>query len=210
MIMFSLVMFLVLLSTVVGLFSGELQKITVSFALCYHHRYLSIRFFLWPGLLVRHDLFIYPAVPPLFDWPKCLRCYHNKLLDNYGTRHCENDGYNFLSKVIILLCSLHQRECSNFIKVLQPFNQTHIYVCGTGAFHPVCSYLEVGKKPEVRAHITFSLLPPLCLILKFKLFKVVTMSSWVWVHSLPNKWFAKYIKIISFSKTRWKIKNRVS
>ncbi|TMS05177.1 Semaphorin-3ab [Larimichthys crocea] len=40
------------------------------------------------------------------------------------------------------------RECSNFIKVLQPFNQTHIYVCGTGAFHPVCSYLEVGKKPE--------------------------------------------------------------
>nr|XP_029136724.1 semaphorin-3ab-like [Labrus bergylta] len=40
------------------------------------------------------------------------------------------------------------RECSNFIKVLQPFNQTHIYVCGTGAFHPVCSYLEVGKKSE--------------------------------------------------------------
>uniref|UniRef100_A0A8C4IDE6 Sema domain, immunoglobulin domain (Ig), short basic domain, secreted, (semaphorin) 3Ab n=1 Tax=Dicentrarchus labrax TaxID=13489 RepID=A0A8C4IDE6_DICLA len=40
------------------------------------------------------------------------------------------------------------RECSNFIKVLQPFNQTHLYVCGTGAFHPVCSYLEVGKKPE--------------------------------------------------------------
>ncbi|XP_040017855.2 semaphorin-3ab isoform X2 [Gasterosteus aculeatus] len=34
------------------------------------------------------------------------------------------------------------RECSNFIKVLQPFNQTHLYVCGTGAFHPVCSYLE--------------------------------------------------------------------
>lgn len=43
-----------------------------------------------------------------------------------------------------------QRECSNFIKVLQPFNQTHIYVCGTGAFHPVCSYLEVGKKLEVQ------------------------------------------------------------
>ncbi|XP_037110232.1 semaphorin-3ab [Syngnathus acus] len=40
------------------------------------------------------------------------------------------------------------RECANFVKVLQPFNQTHIYVCGTGAFHPVCSYLEVGKKLE--------------------------------------------------------------
>uniref|UniRef100_A0A8C2GBL9 Sema domain, immunoglobulin domain (Ig), short basic domain, secreted, (semaphorin) 3Ab n=1 Tax=Cyprinus carpio TaxID=7962 RepID=A0A8C2GBL9_CYPCA len=41
-----------------------------------------------------------------------------------------------------------QRECSNFIKVLQPFNQTHLYVCGTGAFHPVCAYVEVGKRPE--------------------------------------------------------------
>uniref|UniRef100_A0A8C6PMX1 Sema domain, immunoglobulin domain (Ig), short basic domain, secreted, (semaphorin) 3Ab n=1 Tax=Nothobranchius furzeri TaxID=105023 RepID=A0A8C6PMX1_NOTFU len=40
------------------------------------------------------------------------------------------------------------RDCANFIKVLLPFNQTHFYVCGTGAFHPVCSYLEVGKKPE--------------------------------------------------------------
>lgn len=50
-----------------------------------------------------------------------------------------------------------QRECSNFIKVLQPFNQTHIYVCGTGAFHPVCSYLEVGKKLEV--HTWSTLLP---------------------------------------------------
>lgn len=42
-----------------------------------------------------------------------------------------------------------QKECSNFIKVLQPFNQTHLYVCGTGAFHPVCAYVEVGKRPEV-------------------------------------------------------------
>ncbi|XP_038126608.1 semaphorin-3ab [Cyprinodon tularosa] len=40
------------------------------------------------------------------------------------------------------------RECAHFIKLLQPFNQSHFYVCGTGAFHPVCSYLEVGKKPE--------------------------------------------------------------
>uniref|UniRef100_A0A6Q2XYK0 Uncharacterized protein n=1 Tax=Esox lucius TaxID=8010 RepID=A0A6Q2XYK0_ESOLU len=40
------------------------------------------------------------------------------------------------------------RECANFIKVLQPFNQTHLYACGTGAFHPVCAYLEVGRKTE--------------------------------------------------------------
>lgn len=40
------------------------------------------------------------------------------------------------------------KECSNFIKVLQTFNQTHLYACGTGAFHPICAYLEVGKRPE--------------------------------------------------------------
>ncbi|XP_023647163.1 semaphorin-3ab [Paramormyrops kingsleyae] len=40
------------------------------------------------------------------------------------------------------------KECSNFVKVLQFFNQTHLYACGTGAFHPVCTYLEVGKRPE--------------------------------------------------------------
>uniref|UniRef100_A0A8B9JSR0 Sema domain-containing protein n=1 Tax=Astyanax mexicanus TaxID=7994 RepID=A0A8B9JSR0_ASTMX len=39
-------------------------------------------------------------------------------------------------------------ECSNFIKVLQPFNHTHLYACGTGAFHPTCAYVEVGKRPE--------------------------------------------------------------
>ncbi|KAF7698913.1 semaphorin-3ab isoform X1 [Silurus meridionalis] len=41
-----------------------------------------------------------------------------------------------------------QKECSNFLKVLQPFNQTHLYACGTGAFHPACAYVEVGKRPE--------------------------------------------------------------
>ncbi|NXR01266.1 SEM3A protein, partial [Oreotrochilus melanogaster] len=36
------------------------------------------------------------------------------------------------------------RECANFIKVLKAYNQTHLYACGTGAFHPVCTYIEVG------------------------------------------------------------------
>uniref|UniRef100_A0A672SGP3 Semaphorin-3ab n=1 Tax=Sinocyclocheilus grahami TaxID=75366 RepID=A0A672SGP3_SINGR len=58
---------------------------------------------------------------------------------------------------LMLFCSLSlQKECSNFIKVLQPFNQTHLYVCGTGAFHPVCAYVEVGKRPEVNtSHISY-------------------------------------------------------
>lgn len=40
------------------------------------------------------------------------------------------------------------KECSNFIKVLQTYNQTHLYVCGTGAFHPMCAYLDTGKHLE--------------------------------------------------------------
>lgn len=42
-----------------------------------------------------------------------------------------------------------QRECANFIKVLKAYNQTHLYACGTGAFHPVCTYIDVGSHPEV-------------------------------------------------------------
>ncbi|XP_068162800.1 semaphorin-3aa isoform X2 [Antennarius striatus] len=40
------------------------------------------------------------------------------------------------------------KECNNFIRVLQPYNQTHLYICGTGAFHPICSFLEMGKRAE--------------------------------------------------------------
>ncbi|KAA8577745.1 hypothetical protein FQN60_007894 [Etheostoma spectabile] len=61
----------------------------------------------------------------------------------FSTRRDECRGQEKIFRSLI-----NQRECSNFIKVLQPFNQTHLYVCGTGAFHPVCSYLEVGKKTE--------------------------------------------------------------
>ncbi|XP_007888491.2 semaphorin-3B [Callorhinchus milii] len=37
-------------------------------------------------------------------------------------------------------------ECANFVKVLHLFNRTHLYTCGTGAFHPTCAYLEVGNR----------------------------------------------------------------
>lgn len=43
-----------------------------------------------------------------------------------------------------------QKECANFIKVLKAYNQTHLYACGTGAFHPICTYVEIGHHPEVK------------------------------------------------------------
>uniref|UniRef100_A0A4W3JXT8 Sema domain, immunoglobulin domain (Ig), short basic domain, secreted, (semaphorin) 3Fa n=1 Tax=Callorhinchus milii TaxID=7868 RepID=A0A4W3JXT8_CALMI len=42
-------------------------------------------------------------------------------------------------------------ECANFICLIQPWNRTHLYVCGTGAYHPICSYVNRGRKAEVRA-----------------------------------------------------------
>ncbi|XP_006896203.1 PREDICTED: semaphorin-3A isoform X2 [Elephantulus edwardii] len=40
------------------------------------------------------------------------------------------------------------KECANFIKVLTAYNQTHLYACGTGAFHPICTYIQIGYHPE--------------------------------------------------------------
>uniref|UniRef100_A0A3Q3B396 Sema domain, immunoglobulin domain (Ig), short basic domain, secreted, (semaphorin) 3D n=1 Tax=Kryptolebias marmoratus TaxID=37003 RepID=A0A3Q3B396_KRYMA len=34
-------------------------------------------------------------------------------------------------------------ECGNFIRVLHNYNRTHVYACGTGAFHPVCAFIEL-------------------------------------------------------------------
>lgn len=39
-------------------------------------------------------------------------------------------------------------ECANYIKVLQIYNQTHLTVCGTGAFNPICALVRVGHKGQ--------------------------------------------------------------
>ncbi|XP_053317964.1 semaphorin-3D [Spea bombifrons] len=39
-------------------------------------------------------------------------------------------------------------ECANFIKVLHHYNRTHAYTCGTGAFHPLCGFVELGSPKE--------------------------------------------------------------
>ncbi|KAJ3602664.1 hypothetical protein NHX12_030413 [Muraenolepis orangiensis] len=41
-----------------------------------------------------------------------------------------------------------EMDCANFVRVLQPFNKTHVYVCGTGAYHPQCSYINLGANSE--------------------------------------------------------------
>ncbi|XP_054495920.2 semaphorin-3G [Agelaius tricolor] len=46
-------------------------------------------------------------------------------------------------------------DCANYVRVLHPYNRTHLLACGTGAFHPMCTFVYVGHRGE---H-TFSLDP---------------------------------------------------
>ncbi|XP_070294810.1 semaphorin-3D-like [Salvelinus sp. IW2-2015] len=39
-------------------------------------------------------------------------------------------------------------DCANYVRLLQPFNKTHVYVCGTGAYHPQCTYIDLGRSIE--------------------------------------------------------------
>lgn len=41
----------------------------------------------------------------------------------------------------------------NFVKLLHAYNHTHLLACGTGAFHPVCAFVEVGQRLEVRPEL---------------------------------------------------------
>ncbi|XP_028853627.1 semaphorin-3F isoform X3 [Denticeps clupeoides] len=39
-------------------------------------------------------------------------------------------------------------ECGNFIRLIEPWNRTHLYACGTGAYNPVCTYVNRGRRPQ--------------------------------------------------------------
>ncbi|XP_036373451.1 semaphorin-3D-like [Megalops cyprinoides] len=56
------------------------------------------------------------------------------------------------SKERVEMCKLAGKdahtECANFIRVLHSYNRTHVYACGTGAYHPLCAFLETGGRGE--------------------------------------------------------------
>nr|XP_015203797.1 PREDICTED: semaphorin-3G-like [Lepisosteus oculatus] len=41
-----------------------------------------------------------------------------------------------------------QSECANYVRVLHPYNRTHLLACGTGAFQPMCAFVYVGHRGE--------------------------------------------------------------
>ncbi|XP_035380460.1 sema domain, immunoglobulin domain (Ig), short basic domain, secreted, (semaphorin) 3Fa isoform X1 [Electrophorus electricus] len=43
-------------------------------------------------------------------------------------------------------------ECGNFIRLIEPWNRTHLYVCGTGAYNPICTYVDRGHRSQALLH----------------------------------------------------------
>uniref|UniRef100_A0A8C7YHJ4 Sema domain, immunoglobulin domain (Ig), short basic domain, secreted, (semaphorin) 3Ga n=1 Tax=Oryzias sinensis TaxID=183150 RepID=A0A8C7YHJ4_9TELE len=37
-----------------------------------------------------------------------------------------------------------QGECANFVRLIEPWNRTHLYTCGTGAYKPICTFISRG------------------------------------------------------------------
>uniref|UniRef100_A0A672H3Z1 Sema domain-containing protein n=1 Tax=Salarias fasciatus TaxID=181472 RepID=A0A672H3Z1_SALFA len=44
----------------------------------------------------------------------------------------------------------NQTECYNHIRFLQRYNETHLYVCGTNAFRPLCAYIVMSAFIETK------------------------------------------------------------
>uniref|UniRef100_A0A3B4XVD5 Sema domain, immunoglobulin domain (Ig), short basic domain, secreted, (semaphorin) 3B n=1 Tax=Seriola lalandi dorsalis TaxID=1841481 RepID=A0A3B4XVD5_SERLL len=49
--------------------------------------------------------------------------------------------------VCVCVC-VFQSDCVNYVKIVHHYNRTHLYACGTGAFHPTCAFVEVGHRME--------------------------------------------------------------
>ncbi|KAK1158647.1 hypothetical protein AOXY_G23661 [Acipenser oxyrinchus oxyrinchus] len=39
-------------------------------------------------------------------------------------------------------------ECANYVRMLHPYNRTHLLSCSTGAFQPMCAFIYVGHRGE--------------------------------------------------------------
>uniref|UniRef100_A0A8K9X097 Semaphorin 4G n=1 Tax=Oncorhynchus mykiss TaxID=8022 RepID=A0A8K9X097_ONCMY len=50
-----------------------------------------------------------------------------------------------LSLSLLMYSLSQQTECYNHIRFLQRFNSTHLYMCGTYAFRPLCAYIDEGR-----------------------------------------------------------------
>uniref|UniRef100_A0A673ABY1 Semaphorin 4G n=1 Tax=Sphaeramia orbicularis TaxID=375764 RepID=A0A673ABY1_9TELE len=55
-----------------------------------------------------------------------------------------HEFFHLFPKSCFVPCSL-QTECYNHVRFLQRYNETHLYVCGTNAFRPLCAYIDAER-----------------------------------------------------------------
>uniref|UniRef100_A0A8C6TN39 Semaphorin-3C n=1 Tax=Neogobius melanostomus TaxID=47308 RepID=A0A8C6TN39_9GOBI len=64
--------------------------------------------------------------------------------------HVLSMDINNITDGTLKVSALITHGCGNFIRVVQPYNRTHMFMCGSGAYSPVCVYINRGRRPEVR------------------------------------------------------------
>ncbi|XP_058501817.1 semaphorin-3E [Solea solea] len=70
-------------------------------------------------------------------------------LDQVNTHHREIQWASTEPQIEDCLMKGREKpECANYIKVLQQYNHTHLLVCGTGAFNPVCGLVRLGHSGQ--------------------------------------------------------------
>ncbi|XP_077566385.1 semaphorin-3E [Stigmatopora nigra] len=68
-------------------------------------------------------------------------------LDQVDTQHSEIQWASTETQIEeCLMKGREKMECANYIKVLQQYNQTHLLVCGTASFNPICAFVHVGHR----------------------------------------------------------------
>lgn len=84
---------------------------------------------------------------------------HSDALMTYSCQRCKKK-----KRALISLCGfILQTECANFVRLLQPYNRTHLLACGTGAFQPMCAFIYVGHRGEVSGGVEERCASVLCL-----------------------------------------------
>lgn len=106
-----------------------------------------------------------PAIVLIYCPNICMEAYHYwhifkltySAFGNAAGGAQSKKGHDFLLSfsvfgkwMVYVECLCSQEECANFIRLIEPWNRTQMYICGTGAYNPVCTFVNRGRKPQVR------------------------------------------------------------
>ncbi|XP_058873293.1 semaphorin-3F isoform X2 [Acipenser ruthenus] len=102
------------------------------------------------------DWFVRPVL--LWRWPYLSSCWHCSSAESAATGSqlpectCPTKIHWPATEQRLEECRMagkgEQGECANYVRLIAPWNRTHLYTCGTGAYSPVCSFINRGWRSE--------------------------------------------------------------